>query len=61
MGFLVQKVEHQCTKLTVAVSSPAEVHFFLHIPKMLCFQTITMHARLGLVVLDLNNILSESL
>ena len=29
MGFLAQKkVEHQCTKLKVAGSSPAEVHFF---------------------------------
>ena len=28
MGFLVQKVEHWRTKLKVACSSPAEVHFF---------------------------------
>ena len=29
MGFLAHKVEHQCTKLKVAGSSPAEVCFFL--------------------------------
>ena len=29
MVFLAQKVEHQCTKLKVAGSSVAEVHFFL--------------------------------
>ena len=32
MGFLAQKVEHQCTKLKVTGSSPAEVHCFLSYP-----------------------------
>ena len=34
-GLLVQKVEHQCTKLKVTGSSPAEVHFFSYPEKML--------------------------
>ena len=53
MGFLAQKVEHQRTKLKVAGSSPAEVHFFL-LPKK-CRFIQTDQARLGLVALDLNN------
>ena len=54
MGFLAQKVEHQCTKLKVTGSSPAEVHFFL-LPYKCCF-IHTNHARLSLVT-----IMSESL
>ena len=53
MGFLAQKVEHQRTKLKVAGSSPAEVHYFL-LPKK-CRFIQTDQARLGLVALDLNN------
>ena len=54
MGFLAQKVEHQRSKLKVAGSSPAEVHFFSY-PKKCCFNQTnqTNQARLGLVALDL--------
>ena len=47
MGFLAQKVEHQRTKLKVAGSSPAEVHFFSYPEKCRFIQT--NQARLGLV------------
>ena len=53
MGFLAQKVEHQCTKLKVAGSSPTEVHFF-SCPEKCCFIQ-TNQARLGLVAPDLIN------
>ena len=51
MGFLAQKVEHQRTKLKVAGSSPAEVHFSPALKKYCFIQT--NQARLGLVALDL--------
>ena len=56
MGFLAQKVEHQCTKLKVAGSSAAEVHFFL-LPS---FLSKTDQARLGLVALDSITIMSKN-
>ena len=54
MGFLAQKVEHQCTKLKVVGSSPTEVHTFFLLPKI-CGFIQTNQAMLGLVALDLDN------
>ena len=55
MGFLAQKVEHQGTKLKVAGSSPAEVHF-VRVPQKSTFFFYPKNAAwLGLVALDLNN------
>ena len=48
MGFLAQKVEHQCTKVKVAGLSPAEVHFFSYPEKMLLYSDKPGQAGFGL-------------